>query len=339
MSVKMGLIGLGSINGAHVFGYESVGELARIVAVCDTREDVVERRSQELQCKAYTDYQALLDDADVEAVDITLPHNWHYPVAKAALEHGKHVLVEKPMAPTASECAELVELARKQNLTFTVAENTRFVQAYLTVKQILEAGQAGDIRLIRTLIYGSEVDRLSNSALWKGRKDGTVGGVIMDAGPHSFYLLHWLNGPLRDVRASCAKLVPESEVEDHAIVSGTFVHGGLFSTEYTFTAEIPWGERLEVYGSKATLIVDQLMNPPAHMYHGGTDFDGQVLEAVPYDPLRWKVQSIADGVADFVRAVHEGRPTAVNPEDGLYTMRVVERAYESVRAGGKTLSV
>lgn len=334
MTVRLGLIGLGGINMVHVMGYQASKESATIVAACDVREDIVKKKAGQLGCRPYTDYRELLEDSAVDAVDITLPHNLHFEVALAALQHGKHVVIEKPMATTVAECDTLLREAHERGLVFTVAENTRFVTAYMRVKDILDQGEIGNIRLIRTLIFGSEVARLNNTSLWKGRKDGTVGGVIMDAGPHSFYLLKWLNGPVRSLRAVQHKLVQASEVEDFANVTGVFENGALFSSEYTFTAEIPWGERLEVYGSKGTILVDQLQNPPAKVYHGGGDFEGTPITDVAYEPFRWKLQSIMDGVQDFVLAVDGRRPTAVSPADGGYAIRMIERAYESVRQGG-----
>ncbi|HWE61710.1 MAG TPA: Gfo/Idh/MocA family oxidoreductase [Chloroflexota bacterium] len=337
--VNVGLIGLGLISRVHQRGYLEIPDKATIVAVCDINQDVVERTAAALGCAAYTEYHALLADPRIDAVDITLPHNLHYAVVKSALEHGKHVLVEKPMAATAAECRELIELARAASVTFTVAENTRFVTAYLAAEALLQAGTLGAPRLIRTLISGSEVERLSNPTLWKGRRDGTVGGTILDAGPHSFYLLKWLFGEIATVRAFQAQLVPESEVEDHAVVAGTLRTGALFTTEYTFTAEIPWGERCEIYGSTGSLIIDQLCNPPALHYRGGQDYQGEALAGVPYDPRGWKGTSIAEGVKDFVGAILEHRPPAVDPLDGYYTLKVVEHAYASVALAGQSVSL
>jgi predicted dehydrogenase len=339
MPLRMGLIGLGSINAVHVMGYQACSDDAQIVAVCDTREDVVMAKARQLDCRGYTDYRALLDDSEVDAVDITLPHNLHYEVARAALERGKHVLIEKPMATTMAECQMLVDLAERQGVVFTVAENTRFVDAYIAAHEHIRRGDIGDIRLIRTLIYGTEVARLSNPSLWKGRKDGSVGGVIMDSGPHSFYLLKWLNGDLLTVQASMAKVVTVSEVEDYAIVRGRFMNDALYACEFTFTAEIPWGERLEVYGSRGTIIVDQMDNPPARLYRGGMDFTGTPLEGIDYDPMRWKLTSIIAGVQDFVGAIKDERSPAVNPRDGVYAIQVVERAYESVANAGREMNV
>jgi predicted dehydrogenase len=139
-----------------------------------------------------------------------------------------------------------------------------------------------------------------------------------------------LFGDIDSVQAFQSQLVPASEVEDNAVVAGTLCSGARFTTEYTFTAEIPWSERCEIYGSKGSLIIDQLCNPPAVHYHGGNDFEGHPLADVPYDLHGWKIASIADGVKDFVAAIRDQRPTKVDPMDGYYTLKVVEKAYESV---------
>src|ERR1700726_4817030 len=194
--VGVGIIGLGLISRAHIRGYQQAEGDAKIVAVCDSNESICNSAATNLGARGYLRHTELLRDPEVQVVDITLPHNLHYQVAK---------------------------VIRKQIL--------------------------GTPRLIRTLIYGSEVERLKEVSNWKGRTAGSCGGVIIDAGAHSFYLLKWLFGKIATVQATSAKLVEESEVEDHAIVTGRMKSGAIFSTEYTFTAELPWGERLEIYGS------------------------------------------------------------------------------------------
>jgi predicted dehydrogenase len=334
-TVGVGIIGLGTISVLHMEGYREAGDRARIVALCDLNAEVAGAHAARLSARAYESYEELLRDDEVDMVDVLLPHSLHVPVVQAALEAGKHVLVEKPMAPSVAECEELLALAKERGLVFTVAENTRFVDAYLAVERLLAEDAIGAVRSVRTFIYGSEVERLRDRTLWKGRKDGTVGGAVMDAGAHSFYLLGWLFGGVRELRAEGAKLVEESEVEDNAIVTGRLASGGLFSSEFSFTAELPWGERLEVYGSKGSIVVDQLVDPPVMLYRGEYDFEGTPISSVKRDLLWWKGSSVAAGVKDFVESLIEGRLPAVDPLDGVAAMRVVEAAYRSMEEGGK----
>jgi predicted dehydrogenase len=334
----IGLVGLGQISRAHRAGYARAGDRARVVAVCDQDGERAAAAAAELGARAYTSLDDMLGDQDVAAVDLTLPHDVHFAAASAALSAGRHVLVEKPLALSSDECRSLIEQARESRLALGVAENTRFVAAYLAVERLLRSGALGEPRLARTFISGSEVQRLSDTSLWKGRQAGSGGGTIIDAGPHSFYLLRWLLGELATVRAFHHRLVAESEVDDHAVVAGRLRSGAIYSTEYTFTAEIPWGERLELYGSEGSVIVDQLSQPPALHYSGPGDREGRALADVPFNPGGWKVDSVAAGVLDFVDAVQAGRAPTVSGDDGLHGVLVAERAYESAAAGGVELA-
>ncbi|MGA2530918.1 MAG: Gfo/Idh/MocA family oxidoreductase [Acidimicrobiales bacterium] len=332
-TVRVGLVGLGIISAAHAEGYANVPDV-ELAAVCDVDPGVLSARAKVLGAAPFARFEDLLDDPNLNLVDICLPHNLHYPFVRAALEAGKHVLVEKPLALTSKDCLELIELAEARGLRLSVAENTRFVTAYVAAAHLISAGELGAPRLVRTLISGSEVERLSNTALWKGRTDGSGGGAIIDAGPHSFYLLKWLFGPIASLRGFHDQLVKQAQVEDNAVVAGTLLSGALFRCEFTFTAEIPWGERLEVYGSKGSLIVDQLINPPAVIFRGGRDYVGEPLSGVAYDPRGWKREAIAAGARDFAEAVATGRAPTVDPRDGLYGVLMSELAYESAAAGG-----
>ncbi len=332
------MIGLGTINRAHVDGYLGVPDEAEIIAVCDKAEAATAEKAGEFGATPYTDYRDLIADDRVDSVDITLPHSLHYPVVRDALEGGKHVLVEKPMAVEPAQCRELIDLARGRGLKFTVAENTRFVTAYEATKRLLDAGTLGRIRTVRTLIYGTEVGRIQANR-WISRREEAGGGVIIDAGVHSFYLLEWLFGRVRSVRATVGTVLPESQVEDHAVVMGELECGTLFTCELTCTAELPWGERLEVCGEHGVLIVDQLNDPVVRHFRGEFDYDPGALPDVPYTPQDWKTKSIAAGVVDFVRAVREDRPTGVNPEDGYRAVLVARQAYASVETGGAVVTL
>lgn len=337
--IGVGLIGLGSISRAHIRGYQEAERDARIVAVCDSNQSVTAAAAKNLTARAYTRYSDLLSNPEVQVVDITLPHNLHYQVAKDAIKAGKHVIVEKPMTAKAAESLELIQLSEAAGVKFTVAENTPFVAAYREIAQLIAQDVIGLPRLIRTLIYGSEVNRLRDVSSWKGRMSGSCGGVIIDAGAHSFFLLKWLFGEIATLQATSTKLIEESEVEDHAIVTGRMKSGAIFSTEYTFTAEIPWGERLEVYGSTGSLIADQICNPPVVHFKGKNDIAGTSIQTAHFDPVGWKATSIANGVRDFIEALRDRRPPRVDSSDGYYALLVVERAYESIAKSGKAVAV
>jgi predicted dehydrogenase len=331
----VGLIGLGAISKAHLQGYQQAGSGTRVAAVCDLDFARARKVGREIGARAYQDYNDLLRDPEVRSVDVALPHNLHFEVGRRALEAGKHVIIEKPLAPTVAECDSLMDLAGARGLLLSVSENARFVKAYIEVEKLLRKGAIGTPRLIRTLIYGSELVTLTDRGHWRSRAAASLGGAIVDSSPHSFYLLKWLFGEIAVLRAFSEQLIAESEVEDNALVTGRMKSGALFTAQFTFTAEIPWGERLEVYGSEGTIIVDQLRDPPAVHFRGKSDMAGQPLAGVPFDPAGWKFASIATSVAAFAAAVARKTPAPIDPRDARYVMLVIEKCYESVRATGQ----
>jgi UDP-N-acetyl-2-amino-2-deoxyglucuronate dehydrogenase len=327
--VRVGMIGLGSISYTHEAGYSEMGEACELVAMCDIHQEEVDNRiGMYPNAKGFTRYQELLDDPAIDLVDITVPHVLHYEIAKAALEKGKHVLVEKPITVKSEQGAELIALAKKTGLKFSVAENTHFVTAYLKAEEILKQGILGDISSVRTLIAGSEAYRIKDPTLWHGK--APYGGVILDSSVHNFYLFKWLFGGVRDVLGFASKIIPEGEVEDNGLILGHLGNGAEFQLHTSCTFEIPWTERVEIYGSKGGMIIDQLANPVVKYYLGSNDIDGTVVEDVPFDPLGWKYNSMVAEVRDFVTAVIENRSPRIDPQDALYALKAAEAVARSI---------
>jgi len=327
--VRVGMIGLGAISFAHEAGFSEMGDICEIVALCDTNQEEVDSRlGMYAGCRGYARYQELLDNPHVDLVDITVPHDMHYEIAKAALEKGKHVLVEKPIAVISEQGAELISLAKVAGVKFSVAENTRFVTAYLKAEEILKQGLLGDIWTVRTLIAGSEVHRIKDPNLWHGKLP--YGGVILDSSVHNFYLFKWLFGGVRDVLGFASKIVPEGEAEDNGLILGQLANGAEFQLNTSCTMEIPWTERVEIYGSKGGMIIDQLANPVVKYYLGSNDIDGTAVEGVPFDPLGWKFSSMVAEIKDFVTAVVEDRPPIIDPADALYALQAAEAVAVSI---------
>jgi predicted dehydrogenase len=328
----IGIIGLGGISFAHEAGYSEIPDQCEIVAMCDINASTVKDRAQPYGAETYTDFHQLNRNPGVDIVDIILPHHLHTEVALDAFDQGKHVTIEKPITLLPADALCMIAKAKEKNVKFTVAENTRFVTAYREAEKIIQSGELGDIILVKTVIAGSEVGRILVPDLWKGKPWGSGGGVIMDCGPHSFYLIKWLFGKVKELQAVQSFITPGCEVEDYANVTGKLANGAVFHTSFSFITQAPWTERLEIHGTKKTIIIDQLTNPVAILYNGTEDYDGQKLD-VPYEPAGWKYLSIVDEVKDFVRVVQTNGIPAVDPLDCHYGLTVIETAYESVKTG------
>jgi len=337
--IKVGIVGAGLIAPDHAAGFQEVPDLAEVVAVCDTNRENAENLAALFDAKIYADYRELIADPHVDLVDLLLPHHLHYDAAMAVIRAKKHLLLEKPVAVTYAQSLEIYEAAKKARIHFGVAENTRFIRAYVEAEKLIRDGRLGEVTLVRTFLPANERVRLSSDDFW-GKKAAFGGGALIDSGPHTFYLLKWLFGEVKELTAFTSRIYKvDSEVEDNADVRGRLVSGADFLCSFSFTVEIPHSERLEVYGTHGALIVDQLANPPVKFYAEPTDFDGTPVEGPEYDPMGWHYFSIVEGVKDFVRTVSEDRPPTVDPLDCCYAVQVIEKAYESVRDGNIKVSL
>jgi len=337
--LRVAILGAGLIAPNHAAGFQEVPDLAQVVAVCDTNPENAENLATMFDARICSNYRELLADPNIDLVDVLLPHHLHYPVALEVIAARKHMLLEKPVAVTYQQSLEIVEAARNAGIHFGVAENTRYIKAYQEAEKIIRAGSLGDITLVRTFLPANERVRLSSDDFW-GKRSGLGGGTLIDSGPHTFFLLKWLFGEVRELNAFTSQLYKvNSEVEDNADVRGKLANGADFLCSFTFTAEIPHSERLEVYGTHGSLIVDQLVNPPVRIYSEPTDFDGSPVQGPEFDPMGWHYFSIVEEVKDFIRTVVEDQPPTVDVQDCCYAIHVIEKAYESVRNGNKRVLV
>jgi UDP-N-acetyl-2-amino-2-deoxyglucuronate dehydrogenase len=337
--LRVAILGAGSIAPNHAAGFQEVPGLAQVVAVCDTYRENAEYLAALFDAHIFTDYRQLLADSEIDLVDVLLPHHLHYPVAMDVIAAKKHLLLEKPVAMTYQQSMKIYEAANRAGIHFGVAENTRFIQAYIEAEKMIRSAKLGEITQVRTFLPANERIRLSSDEFW-GKKASCGGGALIDSGSHTFYLLKWLFGEIKELVAFTSQIYNvDSDVEDNADVRGKLVNGAEFLSSFTFTAEIPHSERLEVYGTTGSLIVDQLVNPPVKFYAEPIDYDGTPVEGVEFDPIGWQYFSIVEEVKDFVNTIIDNKPPTVNPLDCCYAVKVIEKAYESVKKGNKLVQV
>lgn len=331
-AVGVGVIGLGMISPAHLSGFQNA-EGGRLVTVCDTDSQKLQNTQRRLEVRGTTDYRDVLRDPEVDAVALLLPHQLHFALAREALEAGKHVYVEKPFTILEREAEALIRVARERNLVVALAENTRFVRAYLAAERIVRDGELGEIRMIRGFIPDQILDEwIEDPQGWKRQPNGAA--VITDCAPHMLYLLTWLFGRIDSLQAIAQRFVTDTDLETHGLIAGKLACGALFSIEVSSVTEYPRGERVEIYGAAGTLIIDQVLDPPAVLYRGAADPKGTPVAGIDYDLAGWKRRSIEDGARDFVAALRTGRPPAVDLEHAQYSVRLLERAYHSIARGG-----
>ncbi len=230
--VNFGIVGACGRGGAFKAAFQGVEE-ARVYAVCDLKTDQIDRAVAELGAdKKYTDYDALLDDPDLDAVLVGTPMHLHAPQSVAALAKGKHVLSEVTAAVTIDQCRELVEACKAATTLYMMGENYIYTKANSLVREMVRAGLFG------TPYYGEgeyihELKGHQMDTPWRRKWHTGVNGVTYPT--HSLGpLLTWMPGD-RIVRLSCAGSghhwndldgVP-FEIEDTTLFLGKMRSGGL----------------------------------------------------------------------------------------------------------------
>jgi predicted dehydrogenase len=191
--LKAGVIGTGFIGPAHVEALRRLG--IEVVAVAGPRADGVAEKAKALHIEKYYDTaEALIADPEISVVHVTSPNHVHYPQAKAALQAGKHVVCEKPLAMTSAESGELVKLAKDAQRVNAVNFNIRFYPLSHQARQMVQSGEIGDVYIVQ----GSYLqDWLLLPTDWNWRLEPQFSGdmrAVADIGSHWLDLTTFITG-------------------------------------------------------------------------------------------------------------------------------------------------
>ncbi|MCB1338113.1 MAG: Gfo/Idh/MocA family oxidoreductase [Maritimibacter sp.] len=215
----------------HFFG--SVGGTARVVALVGTeRADRADLAARAPGAKILTDWRQAVEDPEVDLVDICLPDNMHYEVAKAALEAGKHVACEKPLAESAAEARELADLAKARRLITRVGHAFPRNPVHDLAKEIIDAGEIGEITMFKGCQHVDVFGDPMAPFMW--RADGVLAptGIVGDTGSHVFSFMEFLVGRVASLVANNIVVTPRRPV----------VAGAAMGAGATLTGAEDWAE-------------------------------------------------------------------------------------------------
>lgn len=215
---KLGIIGYGNMASYHHTKIQKPENVQYTAAYDASPERLAKARERGLA--TYDDLEAFLKNEELEGVLVATPNNYHYEFALAALEHGKHVICEKPATLTAAEFSHLMETARQRGLLLTTHQNRRMDKDYLMIRQILREGTLGDVFRIESRVEGSR----GIADTWR-RKKAFGGGMLYDWGAHLIdQLLQLVPGKVTSVFARFQHLI-DSDADDNVRLELEFDSG------------------------------------------------------------------------------------------------------------------
>lgn len=280
--------------------------------------------------------EEMLNGADIEAVAVATPLMTHFPLAKAALLAGKHVLVEKPMAASVAECEELMDLAASRGLILMVGHTFLYSAPIRMIRQIIDSGDLGEIRYINS-------QRLNLGLFQKDIN------VVWDLAPHDISIILHLLGRMPDF-VNCqgnAHITPG--IEDVSNLSLSF-ESGQFASVQSSWLEPRKVRQMTIVGTRKMIVYDDIepteklriydtrIERPPHYdsfgefhysYHYGDCF-------VPYieqsEPLRQMCRH-------FVGGISKGQPPLSDGRNGLQVVSILEASSKSLKANGAAIAV
>ncbi|GGH28670.1 Gfo/Idh/MocA family protein [Paenibacillus segetis] len=349
---RVGVIGCGGIaNGKHLPSL-SKQERVEVVAFCDIVQERAEAAAAKFgndEATVYTDYKELLKDSSLDIIHVLTPNDAHAEISIAALESGKHVMCEKPMAKTAAEAKRMVEAAKRTGKKLTIGYDNRFRQDSLFMKKVCEAGELGHI-------YFAKAHAIRRRAVptWgvflDEEKQG--GGPLIDIGTHALDLTLWMMDNYKPKVVLGTKYHELSQKEDAANAWGPWdpqkftVEDSAFGmivmeNGATIMLESSWAlNTLDVHEAKCSLSGTE----------AGADMkDGLRINGEKFSRLyENKIDLGAGGVAFYegkaesgpdielrlwIDAIEQDKDPVVTPEQAYVVSQILEAIYESAQTG------
>jgi len=252
--VGVGILGYSFMGKAHSNAYRKIPYIMdpppavpRLIAMCGRKEDAVARAARRYGYQGYyTDWHKMLENDDIQLVDNCTPPFMHHDPCVAAVQAGKHVLCEKPLARTAQEARAMWAAAQKSGVKHMTGFNYRFVPAVRQIREMIEAGALGKIYHWRAVyLQDWGLPQFCRPMKWSFRKGLAGGGAVNDLGAHIIDLAHYLVGDIKAVAASTKTFVEERalpgaqgrtdkvDVDDAFVASVEFECGALGTLEAT----------------------------------------------------------------------------------------------------------
>lgn len=320
----IGIIGAGDYGAQHARALQAIDD-ARIVAASRTNAEALAQFTAEFGCQGFTDYHALLAQPDIDTVVIATPHHQHTPIALAAAQAGKHILLEKPMAPTLAECDQILAAALAAGVRLMVGHTNRFASTYRIAKALIESGDMG--RVVMGTAAMQKFWFEPNRRDWHlDRTSG--GGVWMTVGIHPLDRLIWLiDSPVETVSARFGTYFHEMQADDTGMVFLRHANGAasmVISTGYSTGAP---KHTTELTCTKGMLSIDYATG----VQIGREDRWQTLPESVPQGS--WMHEALVAEWQGFLNAIDHDREPPVSGETARTTMELVFAAERSSAEG------
>lgn len=348
--LKVAVVGVGGISEVHIAGYKKLSNV-ELYAFCDINEETLKLKGEKHGVtRLYTDEKQMLDELpEIDAISVCTWNSAHAPCTIMALDAGKHVICEKPMATNADEAKAMLEAAKRNNRLLMIGFVRRFGNDAAILKDFIDSGDFGELYFAKARY----IRRNGFPGGWFGDKARSGGGPLIDLGVHVIDLVRYLMGNPKPVSAygvtynkigdragiknGSADFGYDSgtrgnkavfDVEDFATALIRFDNGATLSIEASFNlnCEKEVGN-IELYGSNAGAVIDPEIKIFTQQNNYLTNVSFPNSTALSFDGL------FEREIEHFVRCITEGIECRNPAEDGVTLMKILDAVYLSAETG------
>lgn len=338
--IGIAIIGVGDIANIHIEAYQKLSSRCQINALADIYKEKAEEKAKKynLECEVVSDYQALLNRKDIQLVSICLPPSMHCDITVDFLLAGKHVLCEKPMAPTLEQCDKMLAAAKQSGTKLSIVAQNRFKSDIMRTKQFIDSGVLGDI-------YFAQANSLwwrGNNYYdlwWRGTWETEGGGCTFIHAVHHIDLFLWLMGSVKEVKSLIANQSHKnSEVEDVSINTIQF-ENGVVGTLISSLLHHGEEQKIIIDGQKGSIEIPHRLAVSKQMENGYPEPDEEM--EIELEKAFTKLPNLSytehyGQVENMLSAIEKNIQPLITGEEGRKTIEFVSGVYQSAFTGTAT---
>jgi predicted dehydrogenase len=327
-TVKWGILSTAKIAREQVIPGLKGSDLNEVVAIASRDGERARKAAADFGIpKAYDSYEAMLADTEVDAVYNPLPNHLHAPLTIKALQAGKHVLCEKPIALNAEEARGIEAAPAETGLLVAEAFMVRFHPQWQRAREIIRSGRLGEVRAVQTFFsyFLLDPENIRNQA-------GIGGGGLYDVGCYAIATARYIFGA--DPERVIGLFDRDEAMLTDRLASGLAAFSGGRQLTFTCATQLVPTQKVQIAGTRGRLEIEVPFNPDRHhptriVFDDGRDLSGSGRETEEFIPAdQYRLQGDA-----FSRAILEGTKLEFPIEDAVANMRVIDALFRSERSG------
>jgi len=329
-TVKFIIVGCGRIAERHA---EHIAKLGHLVAVCDVKPERVRLFTQKYGAQGFIDIDALLlAHLDADVVSVCTPNGLHAEHSIKALRAGYHVICEKPMALSVSDCERMIMEAEKSGKKLFIVKQNRFNPPVVETKRLIDEGKLGEILSVQLNCFWNRNEGYYKTSDWKGTR-ALDGGVLYTQFSHFIDLLYWMFGEVEEVTAHVGNSNhPYTEIDDHGVAVVKFANGVIGTIHFSTNAHKKNLEgSITIFGEKGTVKVGgEYLNVLEHAsVEGYTPPELPAGVANDYGTYKGSMSNHDKVYQNVLAVLKENAPISTSGMEGLKTVAIIRKIYDS----------